>query len=139
MVVRLDVKRPYPIHLMVVEIECQNSYQHQYGTSQGVQKELDSGIQFPRTAPYTDQEVHRNQHHFPEHVEQEEIFSYKDTHHTGLKQKQQHVVFFFPGLDRLERRQNGDEAQQGGQQDQQQRNAVNTHGVMNAEGRDPVM
>src|SRR5689334_14649023 len=58
---------------MVMVIEKDDAQEHQHGTEQRVQKELDSGVQLPRTTPDTDQQIHRHQHRFPEYEEQEEV------------------------------------------------------------------
>ena len=95
--------RPTPPGRRVVEVEGQDAEQHQHRADQGVKEELDRRVELPRPAPDADQEVHRDQHHFPEDVEQEEVERHEDADHAGLQQQQQDVVFLLPVGDRRER------------------------------------
>ena len=58
-------------------------------------KNLIAAYKPPVASPYANQEVHRNQRHFPENVEQHEIERHEDAEHPGLKQKEQNVIFLF--------------------------------------------
>ena len=40
--------------------------------------------------------THRHQHHFPEHVEEEEVERHEDAQHPGLQQEQEDVVLLLP-------------------------------------------
>jgi hypothetical protein len=55
------------------EIQADQDQQQQDRTRERVQEELDRGVLAARTAPDADQEVHRQQHQFPEHVEEEHV------------------------------------------------------------------
>src|SRR5207253_10988186 len=46
----------------------------------------------PRTTPDTDKKIHRQQHHFPEDVEQEEIESQEDPDHARFQQEEQNAI-----------------------------------------------
>ena len=56
---------------LVVEID--QRHQHQQRTEQGVEEELDRRIHAIRAAPHADDQEHRDQHRFPEHIEQDRI------------------------------------------------------------------
>ena len=72
----------------------------QHEPDQRVEEELDGGVLAARAAPDADQEVHRQEHHFPEDVEQEEVERDEDAHHAGLQQQEQDEVALDVLLDR---------------------------------------
>ena len=109
---------------VVMEVQEQDAEQHQHRTSQRVEEELDGGVELARAAPDADQQVHRDQHRFPEHEEQEEIERHEDAQHAGLQNQKPDVVFLHALLDRGPRREDRDPSQQRGQHDQQERDAV---------------
>ncbi len=51
----------------------QDRHEHEERAEEGVDEELDGRVEPVLPAPDPDDEVHRDQHHFPEHVENEEI------------------------------------------------------------------
>ena len=55
------------------EVEVEQRDQHQHRAEQRVEEELDRRVLVPRAAPDADQEVHRQEHDFPEDVEEEEV------------------------------------------------------------------
>ena len=69
----------------VLEVEGQDAEQHQHAAGQGVEEELDGGVELSRAAPDADDEVHRHQHEFPEDVEQEEIERHEYADHARLQ------------------------------------------------------
>ena len=77
---------------IAVEIKHQHGDQHQHTAEQRVEKELDGRILFARSAPNADQEIHRQQHHFPEHVEQEEIQRDENAQHARHEQQEKNAV-----------------------------------------------
>ena len=121
----------------VVEVKRQDSQQHQDGAGQRVQKELDGGIELARPAPDADDEVHRNQHDFPEHVEEEEVERHENAQHAHLQQQEHGVVFRHALLNGCPRREHGDKAQHRGQHDQQEADAVDAQVVLRADGGNP--
>ncbi len=64
----------------------------QHAADERVQEELDRGVFLARAAPDADQEVHRQEHDFPEHVEQEEIERAEHAQHAGFQQQEQDAV-----------------------------------------------
>ena len=109
-VIRIDARRSfvqrlqreciYPCDRVVMKVQEQNSQQHQYRSGQGVEEELDGGVEFPRPAPYPDQQIHGHQHRFPEHKEEEEIQGHEHAQHARLQKQKPDVVFLHPILDR---------------------------------------
>ena len=52
-------------------VQENNGGQHKNRTDHRVQEELNRGVDAAIMTPNTDEEVHRYQHNFPEHVEKE--------------------------------------------------------------------
>ena len=121
----------------VVEIESQDSQQHQHRAHQRVEKELDGGVEPARSTPNADQKVHRDQHDLPEHIEQEEVHRHENAHHAGLQQEQEDVVLLLSRLDGGPGRQESQNSEEGRQQDQQQGDTVDPELVSGTDGLDP--
>ncbi len=122
-----------------MEVQEQDAQQHQHRAEQRVQEELDRRVELARAAPDADQQVHRDQHGFPENEEEEEIERHEDAQHAGLQHQKPDVVFLHAILDRGPRGEDRDPAQQRGQHDQQERNAVDAEDVAGADRGDPVV
>jgi hypothetical protein len=103
----------------MVEVKKQNTQQHQHRAGQSVQEEFDGSVKLTRPAPNSDQQVHRHEHRFPEHEEQEKIERHEDAQHARLQHQKPDVVFLDAILDRGPRRKNRNPPQQRGQHDQQ--------------------
>ena len=119
-----------------VVVQPQHRQQDQDRAQQGVQEELDRGVFAPRAAPDADQEIHRQQHHFPEDVEQEEIQRHEHADHAGVEHQQQGEV----ALDALfdpEAGEHRDEANQRGQQHHRDADAVHADEVIDVVGGHP--
>ena len=121
-----------------VKVDGQDTQEHQDRSGQGVKEELDGGIQPARSTPDADKEVHGDQHHFPEHIEEEEIQAAKDTQHAGLQQQEEDVVFLDPLVDGAPRTEDGNESQQCCEKNQKSRDPVHSEDVARPDGRDPL-
>ena len=122
----------------VEEVEGDDREQHEDRADQGVEEELDGRVQLARAAPDADQEVHRDEHHFPEDVEEEEVEGAEDAHHPGLEQEEERVVLLLALRDGREARVDRDEGQERRQKDQERGDAVHPERVARAERRDPL-
>ena len=117
-------------------VEHQDGQQHEHAAEERVEEKLDGGILAPRTAPDADEEIHRQQHHLPEHIKEEKVERHEDAQHAGDEQQKQDVI----GLDVLgdrPARGRGQHRQERGQHDQREADAVNSQQVFDAEGLDP--
>ena len=88
-------------------------------------------------APDPDDEVHRDEHGLPHHVEQEEVERHEDAEHAGREHEQQRVVrarLAADGGAAAERREQHDE---GREQHHHQRDAVEAEREADAPRRDP--
>ena len=101
-----------------------------------VEEELDRRILATRPSPDADEEVHRQQHHLPEHVEEKEVERHEHADHPGDEEQEEHVV----GLDVLRDRPArgaGEHREERGQEHQRHADAVDAEQVLDAEGRNP--
>ena len=107
--------------------------------SQRVQEELDGGVELARAAPDADQQVHRHEHRFPENEEEEEVERHEHAEHARLQNQKPDVVLLHAVLDGGPRREDRDPAQQRGQHDEQEGDAVDAEDVTRADGGNPVV
>src|SRR3989449_581441 len=71
--------------------ECEDCHQHEQRAEEGVQEELDGRVDAALPAPHSDDEVHRNEHHLPHHVEQEKIEGHEHPDHPRRQDEQERV------------------------------------------------
>src|SRR5262249_27442571 len=119
------------------KVQHQDGDQHEHAAQKRVQEELDGRVLAPWSAPYADQEVHRQEHHFPKHVKQEEVEREEHAQHSGLEQQKQDAVgphVLFDGHAGGHR----EHADKGGQYDQRKADAVDAHEVLDIETGYPV-
>ena len=118
------------------EIQHQDRQQHQDAAQQRVQEELDRRVLPPRPAPDADEEIHRQQHHLPEHVEQEEVERHEHAEHARHEQQKEDVVGLHVLRDRPARRRR-QHRQERGEHDERETDAVHAQQVLDPEGLDP--
>ena len=119
-------------------VDGDDRQQHQDGAEQRVEEELEGGIDAPRAAPHADDQEHRDQHALEEDIEQREVERAEHADHEGLEDQEGDHVLLDAHMDRFPARQDADRRQQGRQQDEEQRDAVDAHVVADAERRHPV-
>ena len=69
-------------------VHHQDGDEHEQRAEEGVNEELDGGIHPARTTPCPDEEIHRDEHDFPEHIEQEHVERDKHAEHACGEQQQ---------------------------------------------------
>ena len=105
-------------------IEPQDADEHENRTGHGVEHEFDGGVNAALVPPNADEEVHRDEHHFPEEEEEEEVEREEDADDADF-QKQNHNETFFDALfDALPRAENGADGEKSRQDDEEKANAV---------------
>ena len=124
-------------HRLRVEVEREDAEEHHHRADQREEEELDRRVQTPRAAPDPDQEVHRDEHDLPEHVEEEHVEGAEDAQHAGLQEQQEDVVRADTVGDRGPRGEDGDRAEERRQQDEQRRDPVDPEDVLDADRGDP--
>ncbi len=120
----------------VGEVKRQERDQNEHRPEQRVQEELDGRVLPPRPAPDADEEVHRQEHEFPEYVEEEEVQRQERAEHAGFQHQEQdavtpHEFRYVPA------RNHRQETEDRCQQDERHADAVGTQEVFDVEARDP--
>ena len=130
----LDVGRPG------LQIDRQDRQQHQHRAEQRIEKKLERRIDPVFPAPYPDDQEHRDQHAFEEHIEQDKIERAEDADHQGFEDEEGDHVLLDLNLDHLPAGDDREHGQQGREQDEEQRDAVDPHVIGDREPaeRDPV-
>src|SRR5438270_747047 len=75
------------------EVEGDDRDQHQHRPDHRIKHEFHRRINAPFAAPDTDQEIHRDQHHFPKDVEEKQIQRGENADHAGLDQEHENEIF----------------------------------------------
>ena len=112
--------------------------QHEHRAGQGVEEELEGGIDPARAAPDADDEVHRDQHTFEEDVEDHEIQRAEHADHHGFQHQEGEHEFAHPGLDAFPAGEDAERGERGGEQDEEDGNPVHAHFIGDADRRQPV-
>ncbi len=118
-------------------VEIQHRDQHQERAEQRVEEELDRRVHAVRAAPDADDDEHRDQRAFEEHVEQHRVEGGKDAVQQARHDEERGEVLRDARLDHApagDHHQDGDEAVQ---QHEQQRNPVDAEVVVDVEALDP--
>src|SRR5580704_5759832 len=111
-------------------VEPQNADKHKDGAGHGVQDEFDGGVDAAVMAPNADEQVHRNQHYFPEEEEEEEVERKEDADDSDFQQQDGDEEFFDALLDALPRTEYGDYREKGRQDDQKDADAVDSQMIV---------
>src|SRR6266568_523518 len=121
------------------KIQEDQRYQHQERSDHRVYEEFNRGINFIFSTQDTDHEVHRNQHYFPEYIEQEQVKRDERTQHAGFKQQQADHVLFHLFFNSGERRKDSDRHDKRSEYNEPQTDTVNSDIVAHYErsGSDP--
>ena len=72
-----------------LKVERQEGNEHQRRTEHRVQEELERGVLAILATPDTDHEVHRQEHEFEEHEEQDEVLRHEGSGHANLQYEHQ--------------------------------------------------
>ena len=129
---------------VVDQHQAEDRHQHDQAAGLGEDEELgrrvDPGLLAVRRAvtPERDEEVHRHQHHFPEEEEQEQVQGKEHTDHAAEDPHQVEVEEADVTLDLFPGTQYRQHTEQAGEQDHQQRQAVEGQVDADAETLDPL-
>ena len=119
-----------------IPIHRHDGDQHQHRAEEGVEEELVTRIDAALAAPHADDQEHRDQAAFEEDVEQHDVERAEHAGDQRLQHQEGDHVLLDADLHRLEGCQDAERHQEGGQDDEQHRDAVDTHVVGNA-GAEP--
>ncbi len=116
-VVKIEkVERIHAGRLVIGRVEVKDGHQHQQAAHHGEQDKFDRGIDLAVSSPDTDQEVHRDQHGFPEHVKEEQVERDKHADDPCLEHQHEDQVFLGSLFDVCPGGKDGDRHQESGQQ-----------------------
>ncbi|EKD59320.1 MAG: hypothetical protein ACD_55C00074G0001 [uncultured bacterium] len=117
-----------------LEVKGDQCDQHEERTDRGVDEELDCSVNPVLAAPDTDHEVHRDQHHFPVDVEEEEVERDKGSDHAYFEQQEADHVLLHLLFNRRVGGKDGDRHDEGGEDDEPEADAVDAQMVAHLEG-----
>ena len=137
LVVLRDVERVHAGDRVIVEVEREDTEQHHHAADQRIQEELDGRVQTAIAAPDADEEVHRDEHHFPEQEEQQEVERHEGAEHPRLQHEQEDVELLHTIGNRGPRGQHGDRSHHRRQQNQQDAEAVDAEEVFRPDRGNP--
>ena len=81
-----------------LDVQINQRHQCQQRSQQGVEEKLERRINFVRTAPNTNDQIHGDQGGFEKYVKQQAIQGTKDANHQAREnQKRSHVLVHFAG------------------------------------------
>ncbi len=103
--------------------------QHQHRAEQRVQEELVGCIDPACTAPHTDDQEHRNEASFEEHVEHDQVQRAEDADHQRFQNEEGNHVFLYPLLHAVPGGQDAERHQEGREDHEEDGNTVNAHAV----------
>ena len=119
----------------VVQIDQRD--QHQQRTEQRVEEKLEGCVDLVRTAPDTNDEIHRDQRGLEEHIEQHAVECREDTDHQSRQdQEGPHVLVHTLG-DRLPGSNHHDHRDECRQRHEPERDSIHPEVVENIETLDP--
>ena len=116
----------------------QDGDQHGEAPDHGVDQEGEGREDPPPLTPDPDQEVERNQHRFPEDVEEDEVESEQHAGGRSLEHQQQQDELLEARCARV-RDQHGEQREEPVQGEQEEAEAVDAQVVADAQARDPAM
>src|SRR6266850_8271987 len=107
----------------VQKVQRDDGNQHQDGSDHRIKDELHGRVDPPLAAPYADQEIHWNEHHFPEDVKEKEIQRCENADHSRLQEKHENEVLLQAIPDRP-RRKNRQRTQKRCQKDEEKTDSI---------------
>ena len=134
---RLGLGRHQDVEGAGRKVGQQDRQQHGHRSDQGVDEELDGRVAAVLAAPNSDQEVHRNQGHFPEEIEQHIVQRHEHAQHAQFQQVEHHEVLPHPGADGAGAVVQAEGGQQGCEKNQGQTEAVDRNPEVRVQHRDP--
>src|SRR5216683_5626947 len=119
-------------------VQPDDAHEHEDGAGHGVEHEFDGSVDAALVSPDADEEVHGNQHHFPEEEEEEEVEREEDADHADFEHQQHDEKFLDAVLDAVPGGEHGDGGQKRGKDDQEQTDAVKAEVIVDGRDVDPL-
>ena len=122
----------------VLEVENQNGGQHEDAADHGVDEEFHGGVDAPlRVPPDPDQQVHGNQHHFPENVKKEKVKGDENPDHARLQEEEADHELLDLVLDILPAGEDRDDGEKSREENQEEADAVDAQEIEDPVFRNP--
>ena len=120
-----------------LQIQIDQRNEHQQGAEKCIEEKLDAGVNAARTAPYADDDEHRNQHHFPKDVEQNGIECSEHADHGAFQDQEGREILRDPLLYAFPAGDHDQDRRERRQQDQRHRDTVDADEELRVERRNP--
>src|SRR6185437_6509887 len=118
-------------------VQINHRGQHQHGAGHREQEKFYGGVDAALMAPDADQEIHRDQRYFPEHIKEEKIEGTEDAHESKFEQQEKREELFHAAVDAAPRDENANGRKKRGENDQPQAEAVERDVIANRRTVDP--
>src|SRR6056297_254474 len=118
-------------------VEIEQGHQHEHRAQEGIEKELDGGIDAVGSAPDADNEEHGDEHGLPEHIEQHGVHGGEHAVHQALHDEEGRHVLAHLVLNHLPGGYHHQHRGEGGQQYQGHGETIHPQVIVDAEGLDP--
>jgi hypothetical protein len=119
--------------MVIGQVEGNNGHQKHHRAGQSIEEELDRGILSARPAPDPDEQIHGDEHHLPEDIEEDKIHGTEDADHGGLHNQQTDHELLHPLADIGPGTKDTEGHDKGGQHDQQDADPVEAQGILNVQ------
>jgi len=106
--------------------------QHEEAPDEREEHELDRGVDPAGPTPHPDEEVHRDEHEFPEDVEEKEIGRQEGPQHPDLEDEEEGEEFLHPPRDVAPRSQDDDGHEERGEEHEKEAHAVDAQAVVDS-------
>ena len=111
-------------------VEPNDADEHQDRASHRVEDEFDGGVNAAVVAPDADEQVHRDEHHFPEEEEEEKVEREEDAYDADFQKQDGDEKFFDALLDAAPRTEDGDDGKERRQDDEEHADAVHAEVIV---------
>ena len=112
------------------EIDGNDGNEEKDAAEERVNEELYRGVVLVGSSPDGNEEVHRDEHRFPENVKQDEIKRAEDADHGRFHEQDADHELLHPLLDCCPRTEHADRCKQCCKEDEEDGNPVNTEGIV---------
>src|SRR6185437_10615414 len=105
-------------------VQINHRGQNQHGAGHREQEKFNGRVNAALVTPDSDQEIHRDQRYFPEHIKEEKIEGTEDAHESKFEQQEKREELFHAAVDAAPRDENANGRKKRGENDQPQAEAV---------------
>src|SRR5713226_6165051 len=118
-------------------VQPDDAHEHEDGAGHGVEHEFDGRVDAALVSPDADEEVHGDEHDFPEKEEEEEVQREEDADHADFEHQQHDEKFLDAVLDAVPGGEHRDGGEERGEDDQEQADTVEAEMIVDGWDVDP--